>query len=175
MTKKDIKERRDSTLERNTIKHWKFLIDEYLLIKSNKKHPRFCFVQEFYDFHKIKRQNFIKYYNRYKLALLNNCNIEEIKESLLPQKRGPKYINNRTKVNEEIINKIKELRINNGMNRYNIKKELEMMYCSNISVNTINTINSINTNNNTDTNNNNNNNIILLLTKYLQVPLYTTY
>lgn len=157
MTKKDIKERRDSTLERNTIKHWKFLIDEYLLIK-NKKHPRFCFVQEFYDFHKIKRQNFIKYYNRYKLALLNNCNIEEIEESLLPQKRGPKYINNRTKVNEEIINKIKELRINNGMNRYNIKKELEMMYCSNISVNTINTINSINTNN--ITNNNNTNTII---------------
>jgi hypothetical protein len=29
---------------------------------KTKKHPRFCFVQEFYNFYNIKRQNFIKYY-----------------------------------------------------------------------------------------------------------------
>ena len=41
MTKKDIRNSKDTTLERNTIKQWEFLINEYLLVK-NKKHPKFC-------------------------------------------------------------------------------------------------------------------------------------
>lgn len=127
MTKRDICNSKDTTLERNSIKHWEFLINEYLLIK-NKQHPRFTFVNTFYDFYKIKRQNFIKYYNRYKLAKLNNCSVDKINESLLPQRRGPKFLNNRTKANELVINRIKELRINNGMKKYNIKKELEFEY-----------------------------------------------
>lgn len=66
MTKRDICNSRDGTLERNTVEHWEFLINEYLLIK-NKQHSRFTFVNEFYKYHHIKRQNFIKYYNITKL------------------------------------------------------------------------------------------------------------
>jgi hypothetical protein len=135
MSKLDIKYKGDrNTLERNTLKQWHFLIGEYLLIKT-KKHPRFCFVQEFYNFYNIKRQNFIKYYNRYKIAKLSNCTMEEINNSLLPQKRGPKYSINRSKLNIEIINKIKELRVFNGMNRYDLKRELELNYSNNYNYN----------------------------------------
>ena len=127
MTKKDIKSGIDSTLERNTTKHWEFLIGEYELIKL-KKHPRFCFVQEFYNFYNVKRQNFIKYYNRYRIAKLNNCSMEEIEKTLLPYKRGPKYLENRTKLTTDLINRIKQLRIESSMNRYNIKAQLELEY-----------------------------------------------
>lgn len=131
MTRKDIANSKDTTLERNTVKQWEFLINEYLLIK-NKQHPRFTFVNEFYKQYCIKRQNFNKYYNRYKYAKLNNCSFEEVNESLLPQKRGPKYLIGRTKFNKEIVNKIKELRINCGLNRYNIRNELENDYQNSI-------------------------------------------
>lgn len=47
---------------------------------------------------------------------------------MLPQKRGPKYLIGRTKFNENIINRIKELRVNCGLNRYNIRNELENDY-----------------------------------------------
>ena len=51
---------KSTTWERNTIKQWKYLINEYLLIKD-KKHPKFKFVNEFYRVNNIKKQNFIKY------------------------------------------------------------------------------------------------------------------
>lgn len=74
MTKRDITNSKDTTLERNTIKQWEFLINEYLLIK-NKQHPRFTFVNGSYRQYDIKRQNFNKYYNRYKYAKIHNCSI----------------------------------------------------------------------------------------------------
>jgi hypothetical protein len=127
MTNKCIKSSNDATLERNTTKQWEFLIGEYELIKL-KKHKRFCFVQTFYDFHNIKRQNFIKYYNRYKIAKLNNSTVEELEKVLLPYKRGPKYLENRTKLSMNIIDRIKQLRIESAMNKYNIKIQLELEY-----------------------------------------------
>ena len=144
MTKKDIRNSKDTTLERNTIKQWEFLISEYLLVK-NKKHPKFTFVNDFYKCYNLKRQNFNKYYNRYKNAKLLTENLEKenkvnkgnnnddnkkdlIYNSLLPKKRGPKYLINRSRFNEDIINRIKELRINYGLNRYDIRNELEKIY-----------------------------------------------
>lgn len=136
MTKKDIRNSKDTTLERNTIKQWEFLISEYLLVK-NKKHPKFTFVNDFYKCYNLKRQNFNKYYNRYKQAKLLEEDNKEDKEyskenilynSLLPKKRGPKYLINRSRFNEDIINRIKELRINYGLNRYDIRSELEKIY-----------------------------------------------
>ena len=77
-----IRKSEDGTLARNNVKLMLRLIDEYEAIKA-KKHPRFRFVEDFYKSHNIKRQNFIKYYNRYKNSRQEN--------DLLPRKRGPKY------------------------------------------------------------------------------------
>jgi IS30 family transposase len=98
----------DQTITRNYIRQVKGLIAEYELIKS-KKHPRFQFVSEFYNANNISRQNFIKYYNRYKLSEADN--------SVLPQKRGRKFGN--MKYQPYIANKIIELR-NQGFGRYEI-------------------------------------------------------
>lgn len=127
MTGIDIKNNRgDSTLNRNTVSYWKNLIKEYELIK-NKQHTRFKFVQEFYDFCGIKRQHFIKYYNRYKDSYYyNNAGIICYKEDLLlPQKRGPKYKTRRTLPFLE--NKVIGLRLN-GLSRYEIYSELKTRY-----------------------------------------------
>ena len=95
------------------------------------------FVNDFYKCYNLKRQNFNKYYNRYKQAKLLEEDNKEDKEyskenilynSLLPKKRGPKYLINRSRFNEDIINRIKELRINYGLNRYDIRSELEKIY-----------------------------------------------
>lgn len=67
MTYKDIGSGKDSTLERNTIAQWKFLISEYEKVKR-KEHVKFRFVTDFYKYHRLNRQNFIKYYNRYKAS-----------------------------------------------------------------------------------------------------------
>ena len=103
-----IKHSEDSTLARNNYKYWLHLIDEYHLVKT-KLHPRFKFVQEFYNSNKITRQNFIKYYNRYKQKpdLI----------SLLPQKRGPRYKLRQTP--PFIAAQVKSLR-ELGLNRYEI-------------------------------------------------------
>lgn len=121
MANKNIIKGEDGTLKRNSIEHWKFLINEYNLIK-NKKHSRFKFVTEFYNFYNLKRQNFIKYLNRYKLSNYLDDN------TLLPQKRGPKYnykISNQNSIFLE--NKIIELR-SNGLNRYEIYNRLKEDY-----------------------------------------------
>ena len=62
-------------------------IEEYEAIKR-KESKQFKTVMEFCNFHKFSHQNFMKIYHRYKA---NPCS-----ESLLPQKRGPKYQKRRT-------------------------------------------------------------------------------
>ncbi len=71
---------KDLTLERNYIQKWRFLIQEYRLVKA-RKHPRFRFAQDFYVFHGTTRQTFAKYYNRFLLSPSD--------DSFFPRKRGP--------------------------------------------------------------------------------------
>jgi transposase InsO family protein len=99
---------KDKTVERNYLSMMKKLVIEYELIKT-KKHPRFRFVSDFYKANKLKRQNFIKYYNRYKYGNQEN--------SLLPKKRGRKF--GSMKYHPVIQNKIAELR-KQGFGRYEI-------------------------------------------------------
>ncbi|MCY4613026.1 MAG: hypothetical protein OXB94_05320, partial [Nitrospira sp.] len=44
----------DKTLYRNYVRKWKFLIQEYELVKQ-KRHPKFRFVADFYRFHQTHR------------------------------------------------------------------------------------------------------------------------
>ena len=99
---------KDRTIERNYIQKWRFLVGEYELVKA-KKHPRFRFVQDFYNFHGTSRQTFAKYYNRYRQDRSDG--------SLLPLKRGPRWKSRRTL--PFIEQKVLELR-RNGINRYEI-------------------------------------------------------
>lgn len=114
MSKRDIKRGEDGTLSRNNLHHMKFLVSEYERIK-NKSHPRYAFVQDFYKAHNLTRQNFIKYYNRYKLLKSD--------VALLPEKRGPKYRTGRTLPFVE--NKVIELR-KQGFNRFEIYDRLQV-------------------------------------------------
>lgn len=98
----------DKTLEREAMKRMKYLVKEYEQIKR-KAHPKYAFLREFYRDKNIHRQNFIKYYNRYKQTKEEN--------SLLPQKRGPKYKTRRP--SESIEKRVVSLR-NLGTNRYEI-------------------------------------------------------
>jgi transposase InsO family protein len=98
----------DGTLARNNYKFWLYLIHEYNLVKL-KQHTKFSFVQEFYNAHNIKRQNFIKYYNRYKQT--------QNPASLLPEKRGPRYKLKRTPLFVE--QKVVSLR-ENGLSKHDI-------------------------------------------------------
>jgi transposase InsO family protein len=99
---------KDKTVERNFLKQVSRLINEYELIKTG-QHPRFRFVSDFYKANDIKRQNFIKYYNRFKKTGSPN--------SLLPQKRGRKF--DSMKYQPYIQNKITELR-QQGFGRFEI-------------------------------------------------------
>ncbi|OGI16819.1 MAG: hypothetical protein A2287_02255 [Candidatus Melainabacteria bacterium RIFOXYA12_FULL_32_12] len=91
-------------------------VEEYELIKQGKNN-RFKTVQDFCKYNRFSRQNFLKIYRRYQN--------EGTLESLLPQKRGPKYKTRRTDI--KIENEIIILR-QKGNNRYEIhevlKKEL---------------------------------------------------
>lgn len=82
ITEKD----KDSTMEKNYLKRMAILVKDYELTKQG-KHPRYNFVMEFYQQNNLKRQNFLKYYQRY----ISSKNIN----SFLPQKRGPKYSSRR--------------------------------------------------------------------------------
>ena len=95
-------------MARNYLKHMKQLVQEYELIKA-KKHSRYIFVTEFYKANNITRQNFIKYYNRFKLSSMDS--------SLVPAKRGRKF--GTLKSIPFIQNKIVELR-EKGFGRYEI-------------------------------------------------------
>lgn len=67
-------------------------VEEYERIKQGKS-TRFTTVQEFCKYNQFSRQNFLKIYRRYQQ--------EKSLESLLPQKRGPKYKTRRTDINIE--------------------------------------------------------------------------
>ena len=98
----------DRTIHRNLIQKHRFLIGEYELVKAG-KHPHFRFLEDFYRFHGTNRQTFHKYLHRYRQTG------EE--ESLLPQKRGPKWKSRRTL--PYIEQKVLEQR-RKGINRYEI-------------------------------------------------------
>ena len=73
---------KDSTIERNYIRNWQHLCEEYETVKAH-KHPKFRFVTDFYKHHKTHRQVFLKYYHRYKASGNGR--------DLLPRCRGPKW------------------------------------------------------------------------------------
>jgi hypothetical protein len=99
---------KDETLKRNYIQKYQYLISEYEAVKS-KSHPVYQKVKDFYAAHGVCHQTFSKYYNRYKLS--GNAN------SLLPEKRGPKYESRRIDISIE--NRIIEIR-RKGLNKYEI-------------------------------------------------------
>ena len=93
-------------------------IEEYIAIKE-KRSKQFKTVGEFCAYHKFSHQNFMKIYHRYQA---NPC-----PESLLPQKRGPKYQTRRTDIEvEKMIIELRQL----GNNRYNIKQILKKKYAN---------------------------------------------
>ena len=93
-------------------RHMQSCIEEYELIKS-KQSIHFKTVKSFCAYHGFSHQNFMKIYHRYK----QNPDIQ----SLVPQKRGPKFKTRR--VDLEIEEKIVSLRLV-GNNRYEIREIL---------------------------------------------------
>lgn len=91
--------RKDSTIWRNYVEKYRFLIKEYEQVKR-KEHPVYRFAQDFYKAHDTCGKSFLKYYNRYK----QNGSYQD----LLPQKRGPRYKTRRPV--KFIENKVLELR-----------------------------------------------------------------
>lgn len=98
----------DLTLKRNYLQKYRFLIQEYELVKAH-EHPRFRLVKDFYQAHDTDRRSFLKYYNRFKQS--------GSEQDLLPQKRGPKYRSRRPDL--DIEQKVLALR-ERGNNRYEI-------------------------------------------------------
>ena len=72
----------DNTLYRNYVRKWKFLIQEYELV-TQKRHPTFRCVADFYRFHQTHRQTFLNSDHRVRQS--------GAEETLVPQKRGPKW------------------------------------------------------------------------------------
>jgi hypothetical protein len=91
----------DNTVHRERIKRLKSLIEEYEQVKE-KKHSTIKFVSELFKRRGIKKQNFFKYYHRYKEL--------EQGSSLLPRKRGVKY--RASKYSQEPIDRAAYLRRN---------------------------------------------------------------
>jgi hypothetical protein len=85
----------DQTLKKNYIQKYCFLIKDYELVKA-KKHPHFKTVNDFCLAHGTCRQTFLKYYARYVQS-------GAALESLLPQKRGPRFKTRRTPVEIEAL------------------------------------------------------------------------
>ncbi len=98
----------DKTIERYLIKRYLCYVKDYEKVK-NKNHPTYRFVKDFYEANGLKRQLFLKFYNRFKQT--------GDTKSLLPQKRGPKY-RTRSPI-QFIINKVIKLR-ELGNNKYQI-------------------------------------------------------
>ena len=80
------KKTKDKTIERNYLARMYNLVKEYELTKAG-KHPRYRFASDFYKANNLTKQNFIKYYHRYK-EVNNNT-------AFIPRKRGPKYTTRR--------------------------------------------------------------------------------
>ena len=100
--------RKDSTIWRNYIEKYRFLIKEYEQVKR-KEHPLYKRAKDFYTAHDTCGKSFLKYYNRYKQSGKPS--------DLEPQKRGPRYKSRRPI--RFIENKVIELR-----NRGNSKLEI---------------------------------------------------
>ena len=109
----------DTTLKKNYIQKYQFLISDYELVKA-KKHPIFKKVGDFCAYHGTCRQTFLKYYGRYK-------NSGQDVESLLPGKRGPKYKTRRT---PEEIEQLVLTQRDKGCNKYEINSILKPILCS---------------------------------------------
>jgi len=103
----------DNTLKKNYIQKYQFLVKEYEQVKRG-EHSQFRYVKDFYAFHGTCPQTFLKYYGRYRQS-------GEV-ESLLPQKRGPKWKSRRTC--PEIEMQVLSLR-DKGLNRYEITRILK--------------------------------------------------
>lgn len=99
----------DSTLVDNYLRSLQWLVDDYRLVKAG-KHPKYKFVTDFYNANNIKRQNFIKIYNRY-------VSSGEDPSALLPQKRGRKFSG--VMADKQVQDRVVELR-EQGMGRYDI-------------------------------------------------------
>ena len=102
----------DKTIKKNYIQRYRFLINEYKVVKA-KKHVNFKFAKDFYIAHGLDRRTFLKYYNRY---LQSN---EE--KDLLPRKRGPRWKSRR--FIPYIENKVIQHRLN-GLNKFEIVRVL---------------------------------------------------
>lgn len=107
----------DLTLIKNYLQKYQFYIHEYELVKQ-KKHTVHKTVGAFYTANGLDRRSFLKYYNRF---TENGRKVE----SLLPQKRGPKWKTRRTP--KFIEQKVLELR-EKGNNRYEIASLLKPRY-----------------------------------------------
>ncbi len=105
---------KDTTLKKNYIQKYQFLIAEYELVKA-REHPTFKFAKEFYIHHGTCPQTFLKYYARYKAE---NGDLT----ALLPQKRGPRFKTRRT---PEVIEKQVLAEREKGCNKYEINVILE--------------------------------------------------
>lgn len=115
----------DRTLERNFLKQQIKLVSEYEKVKQG-NHLTFKFVNDFYHYYGIKRQNFIKFYNRLRL---------EGEQGLLPRKRGRRFGD--TKVIPEVKDEIIRLR-KQGHGRYDVHDLLKRRFKENLpSVSTI--------------------------------------
>ena len=100
--------RKDSTIWRNYIEKYQFLISEYEQVKR-KEHEVYHYAKDFYKAHDTCAKSFLKYYNRFKQSGNH--------QDLLPAKRGPKYKSRRPLA--FIENKVIELR-NKGNNKFEI-------------------------------------------------------
>lgn len=99
----------DTTLKKNYIQKYQFLIEAYEQVK-NKKHPTFNKVGDFYKANGTCPQTFLKYYARYKAA---GGNVS----ALLPGKRGPRFRTRRA--SPELEDKVLMIR-ERGCNKYEI-------------------------------------------------------
>ncbi len=98
----------DKTLSRNYVSKWKFLIQEYELVKQ-KRHPTFRFAADFYRFHQTHRQTFFKYDHRFRQSGADHA--------LVPQRRGPKWKSRRVYgyIEQQVLRHRQH-----GVNRYEI-------------------------------------------------------
>lgn len=103
-----------NTLANNMKRH----IEEYKAIKA-KTSAKFKTVKEFCQYYGFSHQNFMKILHRYEA--------NPVPESLVPQKRGPKYKTRRIDLSAEIEDKIKALRAQ-GTNRYEIAAIIKNTY-----------------------------------------------
>ena len=97
-------------------RHMMSCISEYESVKS-KQSIHFKTVKSFCEYHKFSHQNFMKIYHRYKQ--------NPVEQSLIPQKRGPKFRVRRFDLDiEEKVVSLRKI----GNNRYEIREILKSSY-----------------------------------------------